>query len=100
MVDVGGQRSERRKWIHCFDEVTAILFVCGLSEYDQYLREDETQMRMHESILLFDEICNSSWFQNTSIILFLNKEDLFRDKITKVDLKICFPNYDGTPPLH
>jgi len=95
MVDVGGQRSERRKWIHCFDEVTAILFVCGLSEYDQFLREDETQMRMHESLLLFDEICNSSWFQNTSIILFLNKEDLFREKITKVDLKICFPNYDG-----
>lgn len=95
MVDVGGQRSERRKWIHCFESVTAILYVCSLSEYDQYLREDETQLRMHESLLLFDEICNNQAFRKTSIILFLNKEDLFREKVQKVDLRICFPQYDG-----
>ena len=95
MVDVGGQRSERRKWIHCFEEVTAILFVCGISEYDKYLREDETQFRMHESLLLFDEICMSTWFHATAIILFLNKIDIFKTRITEVDLSICFPDYDG-----
>jgi G-protein alpha subunit len=31
LVDVGGQRSERRKWIHCFDDVKAIIFLEGLS---------------------------------------------------------------------
>ena len=35
MFDVGGQRSERKKWIHCFDNVTAVLFIVSLSEYDQ-----------------------------------------------------------------
>lgn len=40
MVDVGGQRSERKKWIHCFEDVTAILFFVALSEYDMFLRED------------------------------------------------------------
>ena len=40
MVDVGGQRSERKKWIHCFDNVTAILFVVAISGYDQCLAED------------------------------------------------------------
>ena len=40
VVDVGGQRSERKKWIHCFEDVTAILFFVALSEYDMTLRED------------------------------------------------------------
>ena len=40
MVDVGGQRSERRKWIQCFDDVRAVLFICALSGYDMTLFED------------------------------------------------------------
>jgi len=60
VVDVGGQRSERRKWIHCFDGVTAVIFTASLSGYDQVLREDSSQNRMTESILLFDEVCNSA----------------------------------------
>jgi len=95
MLDVGGQRSERRKWIHCFDTVTAVLFCASLSEYDQTLREDDSQNRMKESLLLFDEICNSPWFKDTSFILFLNKTDLFREKIQKIDLSCCFPSYTG-----
>ena len=40
MLDVGGQRSERKKWIHCFQDVTALLFVVAISGYDQVLIED------------------------------------------------------------
>lgn len=39
MVDVGGQRSERRKWIHCFENVTSVMFLAAVSEYDQTLHE-------------------------------------------------------------
>ncbi|CAF4477553.1 unnamed protein product, partial [Didymodactylos carnosus] len=67
VFDVGGQRSERKKWIHCFEDVTAIIFIVALSEYDQVLVEDETTNRMHESLRLFDSICNNKWFVNTSI---------------------------------
>lgn len=45
MVDVGGQKSERRKWIHCFQDVTAILFIVSLSGYDQCLGEDRNVVR-------------------------------------------------------
>lgn len=51
--------------------------------------------RMVESMKLFDSICNSKWFVETSIILFLNKKDLFEEKITKSPLTICFPEYTG-----
>jgi len=95
MLDVGGQRSERRKWIHCFDCVTAVIFCASLSEYDQVLREDDSQNRMKESILLFDEICNSPWFRDTTFLLFLNKTDLFREKIPRVPLSVCFPDFPG-----
>ena len=44
MVDVGGQRSERRKWIHCFENVTSIMFLVALSEFDQLLFESENEV--------------------------------------------------------
>jgi len=95
MVDVGGQRSERKKWVHCFQDVTAIVFIVAMDCYDLKLYEDENVNRMHESIQLFDEICNSKWFKDTALVLFLNKTDLFKDKIEKTDLKVCFADYMG-----
>ena len=83
LFDVGGQRSERKKWIHCFENVTALVFLVSLSEYDQMLYEDESvvswliaflaiahcvQNRMQEALTLFDSICNSRWFVKTSIV--------------------------------
>lgn len=61
------------------------------------LAEDEEMNRMIESMKLFDSICNSKWFVETSIILFLNKKDLFEDKIQRSPLTICFPEYPGKP---
>jgi GTPase SAR1 family protein len=95
LVDVGGQRSERKKWMHCFQDVTAVIFCVALSEYDLKLYEDDETNRMQESLKLFREICNSKWFTETSIILFLNKRDLFEEKIRRVDLTVCFQDYKG-----
>lgn len=47
MFDVGGQRSERKKWIHCFENVTSIIFCVALSEYDQVLLEESSQVVAH-----------------------------------------------------
>jgi guanine nucleotide-binding protein subunit alpha len=85
MVDVGGQRSERRKWIHCFQDVTAILFIVSLSGYDQCLVEDRGAVRwcllrtslprltnfqnqMQDALTIWDSICHSQWFEKTSIV--------------------------------
>jgi len=95
IVDVGGQRSERKKWMHCFQDVTAVLFCVALSEYDLKLYEDHTVNRMHESLKVFREICNNKWFTDTAVVLFMNKKDTFAEKIAKIDLNVCFPEYTG-----
>ncbi|EJT74946.1 guanine nucleotide-binding protein alpha-3 subunit [Gaeumannomyces tritici R3-111a-1] len=95
MFDVGGQRSERKKWIHCFENVTSIIFCVALSEYDQVLIEESSQNRMMESLLLFDSVVNSRWFMRTSIILFLNKVDIFKLKLSRSPLGNYFQDYSG-----
>uniref|UniRef100_A0A0R3RZQ0 Guanine nucleotide-binding protein G(Q) subunit alpha n=1 Tax=Elaeophora elaphi TaxID=1147741 RepID=A0A0R3RZQ0_9BILA len=95
VFDVGGQRSERKKWIHCFEDVNAVIYVTAISEYDEVLFEDCTTNRMLESMRLFESICNSRWFINSSIILFLNKKDLFIEKLKSKSIRIAFPQYDG-----
>jgi len=95
LIDVGGQRSERRKWIHCFEEVTALFFIVAISEYDQFLREDQTSNRLTESINLFREVCNYKCFETSPIILFLNKSDIFKNKVEKVRIATYFPEFEG-----
>lgn len=58
------------------------------------------QNRMHESLHLFNSICNHRYFATTSIVLFLNKKDVFSEKIKKAHLSICFPDYDGKNRPH
>jgi len=97
LVDVGGQRSERRKWIHCFDNVTAVLYCADMACYDLVLREDSTQNRMTETLLLFQEVTSYTFFKDRAIIVFLNKTDLFAIKIKYVDLRAYMPDYNGGP---
>ncbi|KAG6826900.1 G protein alpha subunit [Tricholoma furcatifolium] len=102
MFDVGGQRSERKKWIHCFESVTSIIFCTALSEYDQVLLEEKSQNRMSESLNLFESVINSRWFLRTSFVLFLNKIDVFKAKISKacIPLSRYFPEYTGGPDIN
>nr|AAQ92314.1 G-protein a-subunit s class [Pinctada fucata] len=95
MFDVGGQRDERRKWIQCFNDVTAIIFVTACSSYNLVLREDASQNRLKESLVLFHSIWNNRWLRIISIILFLNKQDLLAEKVKAGKSKIedYFPEF-------
>ncbi|XVE53828.1 hypothetical protein DITRI_Ditri03aG0033300 [Diplodiscus trichospermus] len=89
LFDVGGQRNERRKWIHLFEGVTAVIFCVAISEYDQTLFEDEQKNRMIETKELFDWVLKQPCFEKTSFMLFLNKFDIFEKKVLKVPLNVC-----------
>ncbi|KAF2071505.1 hypothetical protein CYY_007183 [Polysphondylium violaceum] len=95
LLDVGGQKNERRKWIHYFEDVKTIIFCVALGDYDMNLVEDEEQNRMHDSLKLWTEIINNPFFKMTTFVLFLNKNDLFREKILKAPLSNVFPDYQG-----
>jgi GTPase SAR1 family protein len=96
-VDVGGQRSQRPKWLHQFQVCDSLIYVVAINEYDQVLFEDNETNRVHESIYLFDVICQNKEIRNMNLILFLNKRDLFEEKLLKkkVPLTECFPEYTG-----
>ncbi|CDM33852.1 hypothetical protein DTO013E5_1596 [Penicillium roqueforti] len=96
MMDVGGQRSERKKWIHCFEGVQCLLFMVALSGYDQCLVEDQNANQMHEAMMLFESLVNGEWFKRKPIILFLNKIDLFKGKLTISSISKHFPDYTGS----
>ena len=110
VTDVGGARSERMKWINCFDGVSAILFVASLTDYDDFrieppLGTDQLTTscvsrgvvrnritRMDECLALFNLICDSIYFRNTSILLFMNKIDAFMKRIETSPLSKIFIN--------
>jgi G-protein alpha subunit len=80
--------------------VTAMIFVASLSDYDQLLLDSTSQPgeekavnRMEESFALFDVVVKERFLQTASIILFLNKTDVFQEKIQKKDLEDFFPDY-------
>lgn len=138
-VDVGGQRSERRKWINCFENVTSMLFVTSLSDYDLTISPDELKAsnskglneinRMRDSLDLFNTLVNwkkknylkksyssssssqrdplnqkqvieeTLLFADVSIILFLNKQDLFEEKFYQSSIKYCFEDYNEASGL-
>ncbi|KAK4054110.1 guanine nucleotide-binding protein subunit alpha [Microbotryomycetes sp. JL201] len=94
-MDVGGQRSERKKWIQCFEDVKVVLFVVSISEFNQMLYEDESVNRMDEAKMLWESIANSKWFSDTPMILFLNKIDIFAAKLKLFEFAETVPGYGG-----
>ncbi|KAH8979525.1 guanine nucleotide binding protein, alpha subunit, partial [Lactarius hatsudake] len=90
MVDASSPRisSPRRA---SFD-ISAIIFCTVLSECDQVLLEERNQVTEWRSLVLFKSVI-SSRFLRTMIILFLNKIDVFKNKLPKVRFPLTFPRF-------
>ncbi|KAI9349773.1 guanine nucleotide binding protein, alpha subunit [Obelidium mucronatum] len=96
IYDVGGQRSERKKWAPYFDDVTAIIFVAAISAFDQVCFEDNQTNRIVEAWNVFSSICNHPMFKKTAMLLFLNKTDLLKAKLERNGTRIAdyFPDFE------
>ncbi|KAF2232347.1 G-alpha-domain-containing protein [Viridothelium virens] len=99
LYELGGSRGERKKWIHLFDDCSAVFFLAALNEYDQQLSEDSSVNRLSEALTLFESVTRSVWFANSAIVLFFTKVDIFLEKVTSGEIPIgkYFPEYDMLP---
>ncbi|VDK34407.1 unnamed protein product [Taenia asiatica] len=96
LVDVGGQREQRAKWIEAMtDGVTAVIFLTDASAYDTMLEEDHSVNRLRESYQLLGQVWTKSLLRDKSFILFLNKQDKLADKVRSEKNPIIkfFPEY-------
>jgi len=92
-IDVGGQRTERRKWIHAFEGVKAVIYLSSLSAYDQGLEENLNINRMQDDLELFSQLTTVKYLPDTWIF-FQNKIDIFEKKIQISPISNHFPNID------
>mmetsp|Transcript_53380 Transcript_53380/g.134046 ORF Transcript_53380/g.134046 Transcript_53380/m.134046 type:complete len:343 (-) Transcript_53380:49-1077(-) len=95
IIDVGGQRNARRKWIHCFDGVNCLLYCIALDDYSMVVAEDLKTNRMLESVKLFIDVLSIEALASVPLIIFFNKVDMLQEKIKVFNLSDLFSEYKG-----
>lgn len=114
MTDVGGRKSERKRWPGLYENMDVVLVVAALSDYDQYSVVSETiedvdgevivntkkVNKLAEALELFEKACSHPELEDYEIFLFLNKADNFKQKIRQSNIKDSpeFKDFDG--PSH
>lgn len=92
MYDVGGQKVERKNWCSLYDDAVCVIYIVAISGYDQFLEEGDGETnRLLDSIENFRVIRTEPKLKNKPLILFLNKVDIFEEKIKTRPLTVCFP---------
>lgn len=94
VFDMGGNRSQRRKWIHTFKDVDSIVFTVDASAYCRRLFEDESMNRRQEQLRLWDSIANSRWFIKTNFILVFTKVDTLLETIESSPISEYFLEFE------
>eukprot|EP01129_Flabellula_baltica_P012027 TRINITY_DN5370_c0_g1_i1.p1 TRINITY_DN5370_c0_g1~~TRINITY_DN5370_c0_g1_i1.p1 ORF type:complete len:197 (+),score=33.67 TRINITY_DN5370_c0_g1_i1:346-936(+) len=100
LIDVGGQVSDMRKWIHSFSDASAVIFITAIEEYDRVNGEDDY---LAQSIQLFHDLSTNETLRDKHFILFLNKADLFKTKVRKkplISMPEKYPDYPDFVQRH
>ncbi|ETO26439.1 hypothetical protein RFI_10696 [Reticulomyxa filosa] len=94
LTDVGGQKSERKKWVNVFHDIDVVVYVMSLSGYDQTTFEDISVKCYDESFAVFTQLSETDVFENTDFVVFLNKIDLFQEKLKSTPFTVYDPSFD------
>ncbi|ETO27420.1 hypothetical protein RFI_09711 [Reticulomyxa filosa] len=96
LIDVGGQKSERKKWVNVFHDVGVVVYVMSLNAYDQMSNDDPRVKCFDEAFDVFRQVASNPVFQSTDFFLFLNKIDLFEEKIKDVPFTLFDSSFDDS----
>lgn len=95
LIDVGGQKGQRHKWFSFFEDVSAIIFIISLADYDLNVREETGVNRMDDALDAFEQTIE--FFPDIDVVVLFNKEDLYLDKIkTGIPIVNTFPDFEGS----
>jgi len=94
LFDVGGERNDRKKWIHCFEGVDIIFYVAALNDYCKTLVMENVN-GLKESLNLFEILTQSKYLEKTQFVLLLTKADVFDDFLHEFPIMQYFPDYKG-----
>jgi len=95
MVDFGGQEVERKKWPLLAEGAKALIFLASLTHYDTPAEEDKSKTRLQVSLEVFGQVIQDESFASCSVVLFMNKWDLFQEQIKVSPLSKFLPKYTG-----
>ncbi|CAG0884264.1 unnamed protein product [Cyprideis torosa] len=94
MCDVGGQRQERMKWIYGMEDIQIVLFLVSCAGFNMMLQEDSSTNRLEEALDLFRDMFENEFLMNAGFILFLNKQDLLKEKLENgAKMEEYFPEF-------
>lgn len=96
VIDVGGQKVERKKWIHARGmEIDALIYFCPIGDYCIPSEEDPDKTKLEESLEIWDEVMNGDGLGGIPVILFFNKKDLLESRLGTHPPKKFIKTYDG-----
>ncbi|KAI1332176.1 G-protein alpha subunit-domain-containing protein [Xylariaceae sp. FL0255] len=95
LYDMGGRRSERKKWIHAFEEHPTVVYPFDINAYERILHEDHNGLTINEHFMLLESLLNSNWFTNSYFIFVFTKMDLL--DITSLNTFYSEPHQQRIP---
>ncbi|PNF43019.1 hypothetical protein B7P43_G09577 [Cryptotermes secundus] len=85
---------EPLSYTQLFEGINAILFLVASSDYDLTLREETGVNRLREAVSLFEDIWHNRFLHDTGMIVFLNKQDMLKEKVESgKSIATYFPEY-------
>ncbi|CAH0047721.1 unnamed protein product [Clonostachys solani] len=96
ICDVGGNKSQRKKWIHAFPNTSVVIFTADATSYSKVLCEDENELRVAEELTLFESIANHRQFTNTRLVLILTHIDKLDNIFVRNPVTDCFPDFTSS----